>query len=120
MACVALLLVAFFVSSCGGQTSPMVASCTSKAVDTLQICTEYVDPPARLGFAKFICDSGGGTWVSTACARVNALGGCVMPPTNTSDGVVAWTVWYYPSGPVMSEADVMVRCNNGSGTFVPP
>jgi hypothetical protein len=119
MAYVALLFAAFFICSCGGDPA-MVASCTSKAVDALQICTEYTDPPSRLGFAKFSCDSGGGTWVSVACSRVNTLGGCVMPPANTSDGLVAWTVWYYPSGPVTTEADVMVQCTNGSGTFVPP
>jgi hypothetical protein len=122
MARIVVFLMVVLVSGCGGGGSgTKVESCTSNPAGPGQFfCIEYdkADPNSVLVVAKDLCHAG--TWASRACSMANTLGGCAMPASNTPDGLVATTVWYYPGVRVMTEADVMAECMNTSATFLPP
>lgn len=111
-----LLALALGAATCGGASGTTV-SCTLPASGAKDTCSQVDNAPEGSGLDQLrqTCEANGGLYQSAACDRAGSLGGCRMTIQGASFSTI---IWYYPSGSIQTQADVMAACSGMQATFV--
>src|SRR5262245_12665712 len=113
-----LLALALGAAACGGDSGTAV-SCTTPGSGAKVNCSEVDNAPAGSGVDQLrqACEANGGLYQAAACDRAGSLGGCRMTIQGASFSTI---LWYYPSGSIQTQADVMAACSSMQAAFVAP
>ena len=111
-----MLTLILGAAACGGDAGISV-SCTTPASGAKVTCSEVDNAPQGSGVDQLrqACEANGGAFQSAACDRAGSLGGCRM---NIQGASFSTVLWYYPSGSIQTQADVMAACSSMQATFV--
>lgn len=112
-----ILLLAISLTACITEEERLTGSCMGNGPQPA--CIEYTNASSdELELdAEPMCATG--TWHLAACTRLTAIGGCTANVTGPY-GSFTLTSWFYPGGPIVTEGDVIAKCNALGQHFVSP
>ena len=113
----ALIIVVISASGCVSEEEKLTGSCMPNGPQPA--CIEYTEASSDQLELDAEPQCATGTWRLAACTRLTAIGGCTGHVTGRY-GSFTLTNWFYPGGPIVTESDVMAKCNALGQHFVSP